>query len=188
MSVGEVTIAAPRRVRVRGKAIARSALLAALWGGFFCWCLLVMRGQALVEASKAVNWLATVLAGYLGLTALWIAYNAMLYLVRGPAQVEAAEEPTFEKDYFGRPIALADGSSFSDQHLVLEFKEGKKVYRAVRVDENEIAAQSDADAGQDLRRLAAAAGQSVAPAPEPSPEPAPDASKRTPHAHGIRGD
>ena len=188
MSAGEMTIDAPRRLRVQAKTIARVALLAGLWGGFFCWCLLVMRGQALVEASKAVSWLATVLAGYLGLTALWIAYNAMLYLVRGPATVEATAEPTFEKDYFGRPIAVAEASAFSDQHLVLEFKEGKKVYRTVIADElAEVASADAADTG-DLARLAAAAGRGTAPSAEPLAGAVPAGPQRTPDAHRLRGD
>ena len=172
MSVGQITVDGPRRVRLRvhGKALARLALLALLWGGFVCWCLMVMRGQALTEALKAVTWLGSVLAAYLGLTALWIAYNAMLYLLRGPVSVQATEEPTFEKDYFGRPVAVSTEANFEDQHLVLEFKEGKKVYRAPDPAEVEVATGEDEGmiAGG-LQNLAAAAGTSVTPVTPDAP-------------------
>ncbi len=180
MSAGEAIIAQPQRprVRVRAKALVGIVLLAALWGCFFSWCLLVMRGPALVEAWRALTWLATVLSAYLAATVMWIAFNALLYLLRGPARVEAATESAFEKDYFGRPLAVATGAAFSDQYLVLEYKDGKKIYRVPDADES----LEPAVAG-DLRSLAAAAGESVVPARQAAEEG--EMEKKAPYARHI---
>ena len=173
MPAGEATIARPQRVRVRAKTIGLVGLLAGLWGGFASWCVLVMRGEAVAEASRAGAWLGAVIGGYLLLTVMWIAFNAMLYLVRGPIQVAGVGEPSFEKDYFGRPLAVDEASDFRDQHLVLEFRDGKKVYRGP-----DGAEESEAAVAGELRSLAAAAGADRGPAPEQAP-----ASRDAPRSH-----
>jgi len=170
MNVGEATI--PRgqtvRLRVQVRELAGFALLAALWGVFVSWFILAMSGDALAEALAAVGTLGLVLGLYSMATVCWVAFNAVLYLVRGPAKPRDAPMPEFDKDHFGRPVVVAPGAAFSAQSLVLEFRDGQKVYRAPIEDGlQEVAAASD------LMSLSAAAGHSV------SPESAGSASQTT---------
>lgn len=160
MNVGEATIARPQpvRLRVQLKGLAAFALLAVLWGAFVSWFFLAMQGESFVEALAAAGTIGTVLALYSMATVCWVAYNAMLYLVRGPAKPTEAPMPVFDKDHFGRPVVVAAGADFESQHLVLEFRDGQKVYRRPVEDD-----EQQAEAARDLMSLAAAAGRGVSP-------------------------
>jgi len=160
MNVGEATIpqSRPVRLRVQVKELAGFALLAALWGVFLSWFCLAMRGDALHEALAALGTLGLVLGLYSMATVCWVAFNAVLYLIRGPAKPTRVPMLSFDKDHFGRPVVVAPGASFASQSLVLEYRDGQKVYRPpLEEDLQEVAAV------QDLMSLSAAAGQSVSP-------------------------
>jgi hypothetical protein len=169
MSVGElqstaVAIPRSRKTRVETRALVRVIVVALVWGVFVSWCLIVMRGQALFEAGKAAAWLLRVISVYLGLLALWVIYNKLLIVFRGPTKVLAGEARTFDRDYFGRPVAVAAGARFQDQHLVLEYKDNQKVYRIPDAEE----AAQEAVVESDVKTLAAAVGARASAAPPSS--------------------
>ena len=167
MSTAAGAVSPRARGRVDTKQLFRSVILAALWGGFASWCWIVLRGPAVIEIISTAEGLATVLGAYLVALAVWICVNSFISRVRGVVHAEVFEEPAFTKDYFGRAVALEKGASFSDQHLVLDYKDGKKIYRAPQTEEEtQIAAASS------LKELAAAAGgyRAAAPSRERPPE------------------
>ena len=141
------------------RTIVRLGVVAVVWGCFFSWCLVVMGGDALFEAAKAISWLIRVVSLYLGALAFWIIYNKVLLAVRGPSKLRAGEQRGFDKDYFGRPVAVARGTELRDQHLVLEYADGQKVYRTPAIDR--LAGAAEAVVASELKALAAAAGTSI---------------------------
>ncbi len=156
ISGGVASTDSSRKIRVDSRAILRVTAVAALWGGFLSWSLVVMDGDALLEAAKAVSWLLRVIGFYLGALALWVIYNRVLHTVRGPSKIRIGEVRALDKDYFGRPVSIAAGTRFSDQHLVLEYLNSQKVYRAPTAEE---AGEADETlVASDVKALATAAG------------------------------
>jgi hypothetical protein len=164
---GVASAAAPKR-RVRTRALVRVSVVAAAWGAFVCWWLLVMQGEALMEAARAAFWLLRTLSVYLGLLACWVILNKAMSAAWGPPKLRAGEQPAFDKDYFGRPVAVASGATFNDQHLVLAYEDGRKLYRTPTADDMRLAPETAVSAN--VRALAAAAGAGVSPSSSPSAE------------------
>jgi hypothetical protein len=120
-----------------------------------------MGGDAIFEAAKAISWLIRVVSLYLGALAFWIIYNKVLFAVRGPSKLRAGEQRAFDKDYFGRPVAVATGTELRDQHLVLEYADGRKVYRAPVIEH--LTGAAEAAVAGELKALAVAAGAGASP-------------------------
>lgn len=157
---------APPRERVQNRAILRVSVVAGTWGALLSWFLMVLTGDSVAEASHTAFWLLRIFCFYLGALALWVIYNKALYRLRGPSTLRGGEERTFDKDYFGRPVQIADGVDLTHQHLVLAYEDGRKVYRAPTVDEAQPTGEPAVAAGvKALAAAAAAAGQS-SPAPQ----------------------
>ncbi len=112
---------------------------------------------------NAAEMIAVVLRAYLVALAGWICTRWLIDRFRKNKEAETFEAPAFTKDYFGRDVAVAPDASFGDQHLVLEYSDGRKVYRRPKGKESD-----EPDAGQSLRKLAAAAGQSTSPSVAPT--------------------
>ncbi len=159
------------------RVVIRFSVAGFVWCVFVCWFLLVMRGPAVLAAVRAVAWLTVALGCYVALLSYWIVYNKALYALGATPQPEQGEEAAFEKDYFGRPLAVEAHAELEDQYLVMELDEEKKLYRAPNSEE--MAARIESEHGDDLLSLAAAAGAAVAPAgPAPAQVRAGDAGNQ----------
>lgn len=147
------------------RAILRMAVLGMIWAAFLSWCWRALQGSALNQVRATLESLGMVLLTYLVALTVWIVVRTWLHQVKAERVAEPFEEPAFTKDYFGRAVSVAAGASFGDQHLVLEYADGKKRYRAPAIEEEEESA-----AASSLRMLAAAAGADSSISPERAPE------------------
>ena len=146
--------------RSPARAVARLGAAAVAWGAVVCWCFVVFRGDGLGEAAKAAFWLLQALGAYLGALTVWVLFNRVRRRMFGPVPRLAGEDRAFDKDYYGRAVAVAPGADFAQQHLVLEYVDNQKVYRAPNEDE---AGLRPAAASDGLKALAAAVGAGAAP-------------------------
>ena len=103
-------------------------LMAALWLGFFWFGAKIFRDSPIDEVVDSLIWLAQATWLYLAALALWVGFNIVLYQWRGPARPNAQATTVFSQDYFGRRIKLAPETTLRDSHLIVEMKEGAKVY------------------------------------------------------------
>ena len=103
-------------------------MMAALWLGFFWFGAKIFRDSPIDEIVDSLMWLAKATWIYLLALALWIGYNIALYKWRGAIKAGSKATTVFSQDYFGRRIEIVPGATLRDSHLILEMKEGSKVY------------------------------------------------------------
>ena len=116
------------------------------------------------EIKGALQALAAVLQGYLVMLALWVTANSVYRWLSATRKVGDFDEPNFDEDYFGRVVTVAEGVSFQDQHLVLEYSEGRKIYRGPQEGQ-----QVRTAAASSLHKLASAAAAGAGPTPVSTP-------------------
>lgn len=115
-------------LKFRLKAFLGRLVVGWMWLGFVWFAARVYATSPLLDVLETLIWLGKVLAGYLIALTGWVLFNIVLNYVRPDGVGETAETVETKQDYFGRPLAVSLGSSFSDKHVVIEVSEGRKVY------------------------------------------------------------
>lgn len=103
-------------------------IMAFLWLGFFWFGAKILRDSPMDEVVDSLMWLAKATWFYLAALGIWVGFNILLYKYRGPSKPKAHATTVFTQDYFGRGIQVDPSATLSDSHLIVELKEGNKVY------------------------------------------------------------
>ena len=156
MPAAEAVAASQPLGRSLSRAYLRLGVAAVAWSSIICWCFVVLRGEAWNDAARAAFWLLQAIGTYLLALVGWVLYNRIRNRVFGPVPRRAGEQRTFDKDYYGRAVAVAPGADFSQQHLVLAYIDNKKVY--CRPTDEDVEERHEAAASGGLKALAAAVG------------------------------